>query len=140
LSESQELLGKLQGPLAVQVTELGLGRQMRRIEEILPQYRAALHGTGELTPASAPVREARQRGQRYLVELAAMVLGRYNRADEPAHRAARERLLAPLWKQTQAARALRGRRAGSVVEPGPELEQPANEQSGQPGAELGMRS
>jgi hypothetical protein len=41
-------------------------------------------------------------------------------------------------------RTLRGRRAGSIVEPGPqlgaELEQPASERSGQPGAELGMRS
>ena len=61
-------------------------------------------------------------------------LGRYNRADEPAHRAARDQLLAPLWKQTQAARALRGRRAGSVAEPGAgEPELPATEQPGQPG-------
>ena len=134
MSETQELLGRLRGPLAGQVTELGLLRQVLRIEEILPQYRAALHGTGELTLAFAPVREARRRGQRYLLELVAMVLGRYNRADEPAHRNARERLLAPLWKQTQAARALRGRRAGSVAEPGAsEPELPGTEQPGQPG-------
>jgi hypothetical protein len=134
LSKTQELLDKLQGPLADQVAELGLGRHVRRLEQILPQYRAALRGAGELTIEFAPVREARRRGQRYLFELVAMVLGRYNRADDPAHRAARERLLAPLWKQTQAARALRGRRAGSVAEPGAgETEPPGTELPGQPG-------
>lgn len=137
LSKTQELVDKLQGPLADQVTELGLGRHVRRLEQILPQYRAALHGTGELSIEFAPVRESRRRGQRYLLELVAMVLGRYNRADEPAHRTARERLLGPLWKQVQAARALRGRRAGSVAgpdtEPGAEPEQPETEQPGQPG-------
>ena len=120
LSKTGELLGKLQGPLADQVTELGLGRQVTRIELLLPKYRAALQGAGELTQAFAPVREARQRSHRYLLELVAMVLGRYNRADEPTHRAARERLLAPLWKQLQAARVLRGRRTGNGPDAGPD--------------------
>jgi hypothetical protein len=134
LSKTEKLLSKLQGPLAGQVTELGLGRQVTRIELLLPKYRAALQGTGELTPAFAPVREARRRSHRYLLELMAMVLGRYNRADEPAHRVARERLLAPLSKQLQAARVPRGRRAGSVAEPGAgEPELPGTEQPGEPG-------
>jgi hypothetical protein len=136
LSETEKLLGKLRGPLAAQVTELGLERQVARIEEIVPQYRAALRASGELPIEFAPVREARRRGQRYLFELVAMVLGRHNRADDPAQRATRERLLAPLWKQVQAARALRGRRAGSVAKPDtgelPAGEVPG-EQPGQPG-------
>jgi hypothetical protein len=130
LSATQKLLAMLQGPLAGTVTELGLGRHVGRIAEILPAYRSALHGTGEIGVTFAPVREARLRGRRYLREIVALILGRYNRDDDPAHRAARERLLTPLWKQVQAARALRGRRNGNGTEPGetddPELpgEQP----------------
>jgi hypothetical protein len=144
LSRTEKLLSKLHGPLAGQVTELGLGRQVTRIELLLPKYRAALQGAGELTQAFAPVREARQRAHRYLLELVAMVLGRYNRAEEPAHRAARERLLAPLWKQLQASRVLRGRRTGNGPDAGPEdglapgagePGLPAPEQPGQPVAE-----
>jgi hypothetical protein len=146
LAKTQELLGKLRGPLAGQVAELGLVRQVSRVEQLLPRYRAALQGTGELTIAFAPVREARRRSHRYLLELVAMVLGRYNRADEPAHRAARERLLSPLSKQLQASRVLRGRRAGNGPEAGedagpepglgPELPEGTElEQPGQPVAE-----
>lgn len=122
MAATEKLLARLQGPLADQVAELGLGRQVSRIEEILPLYRAALQGTGELAIDFAPVREARRRGHRYMLEIVAMVLGRYNRADDPAHRAARERLLSPLRKQLQATRALRGRRAGSGA--GPETGEP----------------
>jgi hypothetical protein len=123
LSATEKLLATLQVPLAGTVTELGLGRQVGRIAEILPEYRAGLHGTGELAVTFAPVRDARQRGQRYLRELVAMILGRYNRDEDPAHREARTRLLTPLWKQVQAARALRARRNGNGAEPG-EPEQP----------------
>ena len=105
LSATQKLLAMLQGPLADTVTELGLGRQVSRIAEILPGYQAALHGASEPAVTFAPVRDARQRGQRFLRELVAMILGRYNRDEDPAHREARARLLTPLWKQVQAARA-----------------------------------
>ncbi len=117
LSATQKLLAMLQGPLADTVTELGLGRQVSRIAEILPAYQAALHGPGELAVTFAPVRDARQGGQRFMRELVAMILGRYNRDEDPAHREARAQLLTPLWKQVQAARALRARRNGNGAEP-----------------------
>jgi hypothetical protein len=117
LSETEKLLAKLRGPLAAQVTELGLGRQVARIEEIVPQYRAALRANGELPIEFTPVREGRRRGHRYLLEIVAMVLGRYNRAEDPAHRAARARLLTPLHKQLEAMRALRGRRGAAGTQP-----------------------
>jgi hypothetical protein len=131
LSATQKLLAMLQVPLAGTVTELGLGRQVSRIAEILPAYEGALHGTGELAVTFAPVRDARQRGQRFLRELVAMILGRYNRDEDPAHREARARLLTPLWNQVQAARALRARRTGNGAEPG-EPEQPGEQSGEQP--------
>jgi hypothetical protein len=140
LSKTEKLLSKLQGPLAGQVTELGLGRQVTRIELLLPKYRAALQGSGELALAFAPVREVRRRSHRYMLELVAMVLGRYNRADEPAHRAAREQLLSPLWKQLQASRVLRGRRTGNGPEVGADAgPEPGADGPGLPaGTELGQ--
>jgi hypothetical protein len=118
LSAAQKLLTTLQGPLAATVTELGLGRQVNRIAEILPAYEAALRANGQLGVTFAPVRAARQRGQRYLREIVALVVGRYSRDEDPAHQAARAQLLTPLWDQVQAARALRGRRSGQGAEPG----------------------
>ena len=133
LSKATELLARLRGPLAGAVAELGLTRQVNGIAEILPAYRAALHGTGEVPVTFAPLREARQRGRRYLAEIVAMILGRYNRTDDPAHRAARERLLTPLWKQIQAARALHARRTSNGTEPGTdEPELPIDRLPGQP--------
>lgn len=136
LSETEKLLGKLRGPLAGLVDELGLGRQVARVDEIVPQYRAALHASGELPIEFEPVREARRRGHRYMLELVAMVLGRYNRAEDPAHRAARERLLTPLHKQVEATRALRRRGAAGTQPDTGEL--PADvlpgDQPAQPGA------
>lgn len=130
LSATQKLLATLQGPLAGTVSELGLNRQVGRIAEILPTYEAALRGTGEVGVTFAPVREARTRGQRYLREIVALILGQYNRDEDPAHRAARERLLTPLAKQVQAARALRGRRSGHGTEPVEDVD------AGQPGDAL----
>jgi hypothetical protein len=134
LSAADALLRKLRGPLADQVTELGLSRQVNRIAEILPEYEAALRARGELVMTFAPVREARRRGQRYLLELVAMVLGRYPLTEDPAHKAARERLLRPLWKQMQAARALRGRRAASRARPGAGEPTPGEPSGGAPAA------
>ena len=117
LSETEKLIGMLRGPLADQVAELGLERQVSRLEEIVPEYRAGLYGTGEQAIEFAPVRAARRRGHRYLLELVAMVIGRHNRADDPVHQAARAQLLTPLAKQRDAARALRKRRAASGADP-----------------------
>jgi hypothetical protein len=124
LSEAEKLLLKLQGPLAATVVELGLARPVARLAEIVPLYRAALQSAGAKAVDFALVRESRQRGRRYLLEVIVMVLGRYNRADDPAHKAARAALLAPIQKQCEAARTLRSRRGGSGAAPGtdePEL-------------------
>jgi hypothetical protein len=124
LSATQKLLAMLKGPLASTVTELGLGRQVGRLDEILPAYHAAIHGSGELGVSFTPVRESRKRGQRYLCEIVAIIVGQYNRDEDPAHQAARARLLTPLWNQLEAARALRARRNGRDTEPG-EPDEPA---------------
>jgi hypothetical protein len=134
LSATQKLLAMLQGPLAGTVTELGLGRQVGQLAALLPQYEAGLNGTGALAVTFAPVRTSRQRGQRYLREIVALVLGRYNRDEDPEHRSARAHLLTPLLKQVEAARALRGRRSeqdNEVDEP----ELPGDAQPGEPSGE-----
>ena len=124
LSEAEKMLLKLQGPLAATVVELGLTRPVARLAEIVPLYRAGLQSAGAKVVDFALVRESRQRGQRYLLEVIVMVLGRYNRADDPAHKAARAALLAPNQKQCEAARILRSRRGAPDAAPGtdePEL-------------------
>ncbi len=117
LSEAEKLLLKLQGPQAATVIELGLTRPVAQLAEIVPLYRAALQSAGAKVVDFALVRESRQRGQRYLLEVIVMVLGRYNRADDPAHKAARAALLAPIQKQCEAVRTPRSRRGGSDTAP-----------------------
>jgi hypothetical protein len=114
----ERIVAALQGPLASKVTELNLQRQVDVLSELLPEYRTAVQNaaTGRLEFAS--VREARTRGQRYLVEIIARILGTFYRSDDPAHAAARKALLGPIAEQTEAVRAiLRARRTPRDVDP-----------------------
>lgn len=136
LNALEVLVDKLQGPLLTQVMELGIARQSLRLAELLPFYRDAIDGAadGNTGLDFATVRAARQRGQRYLYEIIAMILGKYYRADDPEHQAARAELLGPLVEQNEAVRAyLRARRAVRDVDPEtgellPETGEPANDQ------------
>jgi hypothetical protein len=139
LNALEILVDKLQGPLLTQVMELGIVRQSLRLAELLPLYRDVIHGAadGNTGLDFATVRAARQRGQRYLYEIIAMILGRYYRADDPEHQAARAELLGPMVEQNEAVRSyLRARRAVRDVDPDtgeplPETDEPA---TGEPAA------
>jgi hypothetical protein len=135
LSELENIVEKLEGPLAPMVTELGLERQADRLSELLPLYRDAINGASENERVTfASVRAARRRGQRRLYEIIAMTLGMFYRADDPEHQTARAELLGPNVEQNEAVRAyLRARRAVRDVdpetgEPLPETGEPANDQ------------
>jgi hypothetical protein len=134
LSELENIVEKLEGPLASSVAELGLQRQAARLSELLPQYRDAINGAGVGNLGYTTVREARKRGQRYLHEVIAMILGTYYRADDPEHQAARAELLGPIVEQNEAVRAyLRARRAVRDVDPEtgdpePETDAPATDE------------
>jgi hypothetical protein len=139
LNALEILVDKLQGPLLTQVMDLGIVRPSLRLAELLPLYRDAIYGAadGNTNLDFATVRAARQRGQRHLYELIAMILGRYYRADDPEHQAARAELLGPVVEQNEAVRAyLRARRAVRDVDPEtgePELE-PGEPATGEPAA------
>lgn len=147
LTALEDIVEKLEGPLAPTVTELRLETQAARLSELLPAYRDAINGAanGNNALQFATVRAARQRGQRYLHEIIAMILGTYYRADDPEHQAARAELLGPIVEQHEAVRDyLRARRAvrdvdpdTGEIEPEPvEPEEPAGEEpaAGEPAA------
>lgn len=137
LNAMEIMVDKLQGPLLAQVVELGIMRQSLRLTELLPLYRDAIYGSagGNTGLDFATVRAARQRGQRYLYEVIAMILGKYYRADDPAHKAARAELLGPIVEQSEAVRAyLRARRAVRDVDPETGEPEPGEPASDEPAA------
>lgn len=128
LNALEDIVENLGGSLAPMVAELGLGRQADRLSELLPQYRDAVNGAADGNGAVefTTVRAARQRGQHYLHEVIAMILGLYYRADDPEHQDARAQLLGPIVAQNEAVRTyLRARR--SVRDVDPETGEPVDE-------------
>jgi hypothetical protein len=118
VSEVENIVALLEGPLLDKVRELNLQRQAATLSELLPQYRTAVQGSATRRLEFAPVREARARGQRHLVEVIARILGAFYRNDDPEHMAARKALLGPIAEQYEAVRAaLRARRATRDVDP-----------------------
>jgi hypothetical protein len=114
----ERIVAALQGPLAGKVTELNLKRQADVLSELLPDYRTAVQNAAAGRLEFSSVREARTRGQRYLVEIIARILGTFYRSDDPAHAAARKALLGPIAEQGEAVRAiLRARRTPRDVDP-----------------------
>jgi hypothetical protein len=133
LNDLEHIVEKLTGPLAASVVELGLQRQAARLSELLPLYRDAINGVGNADVLQyATVNDTRKRGQRYLHEVIAMILGTYYRADDPEHQTARTELLGPIVEQNEAVRAyLRARRAVRDVDPetgDPEPETPGTDE------------
>jgi hypothetical protein len=118
LSALEQIVAKLEGPLAESVASLGLGRQAARLAELTDAFRQALYAPAPATVKFREVQAARQQGQEYLLEAIAMILGRYYKSRDPEHAAARAALLAPIARQSAAIRAhRRSRRALRDVDP-----------------------
>jgi hypothetical protein len=98
------------------ITMLGLSRRVARIEALEPQYRSAVADTATAL-AFSDVKSARMRGQSLLLQIVAIVLGKYP-SDNATDLAARAKLLAPIFRQNDAIRDyLRARRPVLDVNP-----------------------
>jgi len=114
LGEVDRIVERLQGDLAPVVAELGLGRYAARLAEVAEEYRTALQAP---RLQFSTVRAARARGQELLLEVVALIVGRYYQ-HTPDHKAARQELLGPILHQNEAIRKyLRTRRAVEDVDP-----------------------
>lgn len=104
------IVDKLRRQHAPLVAELGLERKALRLAELTVAYRACVDRTRPID--FAVVRQARQRGQAYMLEIIGLILGTYFDSDNPEHVAAREELLAPIHAHDEMIRAtLRSRRS-----------------------------
>lgn len=114
---AEALLAKLRGPLAETAADLGLVRQIARMEELVVAYRAEIDASAR-TVSFDQVRYATLRGHAYMLEVIAMILGTYHDSDNPAHVTARRELLTPIFEQIEIVRAYRRtRRKLSDVNP-----------------------
>jgi hypothetical protein len=110
------MVRKLTGELAPDVEEFGLTRLVERLASVSVQYRNELHAERPLQ--FADVLATRHRGMGNLLEITAMVLGKFHRLNVPAHDEARRKLLGPVVEQHEAIRAYRrGRRALQDINP-----------------------
>ena len=126
----ENILVELNGGFAPLMADLGLQRKVARLAELTAEYREAVD-----RPASpldyASVREARDRGHAYLLEIICMIIGIYHDSDNPEHREARAELLGPIIAHSRTVQVLRRRdRAGNggsdeVPEPG-EVSEPGD--------------
>lgn len=117
LSLVDGILAEIKTHHAETVKSLGLSLFVSRIAKLNDEYRVA-----QQTPAAAgtdfsAVRASRQRGQEFLLEVIAMIAGRYPLQSAP-HVAARQALMGPILLQHEAIGVyLRGRRAPEDVNP-----------------------
>jgi len=116
LAVVEQIVAKLQGPLAAVVTELGLTRQANRVAELCVEYRNALFAQ-QNGPAWSVVRAARARGQELLLETVALIIA-HTRGGTAEDAAARAELLTPILKQNEEIRQyMRARRKVEDVDP-----------------------
>lgn len=99
------MLDQLRGPQAADVAALGLTALVDRLAELTEQYRTAVD-RGRQRLEFATVQAARKRGQRNLLEVVAMILGRYYSHTDSDHVHQRAQLLAPVLEQDRAIRAI----------------------------------
>lgn len=117
LSAIQGILGLLQGKHKETVKDLGLSRYATRLSKIGKDYDVALKATPEKGVDYSQVRAARQRSHEFLLEVVAMIIGRYPLTTDK-HVATRQHLLAPILAQNEAiAVYLRSRRTIEDVDP-----------------------
>ncbi|WP_170229205.1 DUF6261 family protein [Polyangium fumosum] len=117
LAEVDRILNRLEQPdYKALVTELGLTRQVTRLKNLEGQYRAAIEGPGG-TLTYATVKDARAKGQSLLLQVVAMILGKYP-SDNEADMKSRGALLSPILVQNEAIRRyLRDRKPIEDVNP-----------------------
>jgi hypothetical protein len=108
LAVTEVILTKLQTTLAPMVVELGLDRLVARLATIVPEYRAGLRMTQELSFAT--VNDRRRQGRDGLYEAIAMIFGRFYKVRDDEHIVCRTALLAPLIEQQRAIAAKRRNR------------------------------
>lgn len=117
LAAVDEIVGLLQGELAPQVKEFGLGRLTKRLAALATEYRAALEAPPPSLVQWGRVRAARAEGQGMLLETVAIILGKHH-ARTPEGTDKRLSLLGPVVRQNEAiGQYLRARRAVSDVNP-----------------------
>lgn len=117
LAAVDDIVALLQGELAPQVQDLGLGRLAQRLAELAEQYREALESPPPSLLDWGKVRSARSEGQGLLLEAVAIILGKHH-LRTPDGTEARLALLAPILKQNEAiGNYLRTRRAVTDVDP-----------------------
>jgi hypothetical protein len=110
------MVRELTGAFVSDVDDFGLTRLVERLASVSVQYRNSLHVQRPIQ--FADVQETRHRGMGNMLEIAAMVLGKFHRIDVPAHEEARRKLLGPMVEQHEAACAYRrGRRALHDIDP-----------------------
>jgi hypothetical protein len=100
LAEVERIVGLLRGPQAATAQELALERCVVRLEQLLPRYREAVAGITPDDRVLDRLRVARERGQRRMLQVVAVILGTYPE-DTPEHRDARWALLQPILDQDE---------------------------------------
>jgi hypothetical protein len=125
LSLVEGLLATIKQDHADTVAELGLDRYVKRVAKLAPQFKAALKEKPPVDVDSSQVRAARDRMQEMLLEVVAMIAGRFpRRTDEDI--AARRALLGPILQQNAAVgQYIRTRRAVEDVDPNTGAPQPS---------------
>jgi hypothetical protein len=99
------------------VSDLALSRHVTLLEELAASYKAKLNAPAEKVATFAEVRDARQKGQRLMLQAVAMIVGKHP-FDTPEDVASRSALLTPILDQNEAIRQyLRSRRAVQDVNP-----------------------
>ena len=117
LSAVEGILVAFKAELAPAVAELGLTRLAKRLASLAIDYRIAIDAPEPEVVRFGDLRAARARGQQFLVEATAQIIGKYWRST-PEDIAARAALLAPILKQNEAVRqALRAHRTPEDVNP-----------------------
>ncbi|MEM9492614.1 MAG: hypothetical protein AAGC55_25930 [Myxococcota bacterium] len=106
----ENALARLQGQRADVVAELALTHKVAKLAELTREYRQAVDVDTRLD--FAEVRQARDRGHEYLVQIVCTIMVAYPDLDDPEKRAERDELLAPIIAHDQAARAQRRARRG----------------------------
>jgi hypothetical protein len=117
LSLVDGILSELKANHADTVRKLGLNHFVKRIALLNDEYRSAQHTGAPPSVDFSQVRGARQRGQDFLLEVIAMIVGRFPLTTNE-HVGARQKYLAPVLEQNEAIGSyLRSRRSVEDVDP-----------------------
>jgi hypothetical protein len=117
LSQGRVALQRLKEVSPSDLARLGLVPYVARLEELLPQFEAALRETAQRTVTWDGLRAARSKGQQALLSTIAMIVGKFPLYTEQDV-AERNRWLAPILEQNERVRQARAsRRPPSDIDP-----------------------